>query len=101
MLSGTKHLERWHLGGEVRTATETLCPFPSVLCCLEGQHLSAWCSRELWAAALCLNSDIQQVILNINMVMFNKCRVLHLGLDNPSCVYGLGDGWMEVSPVER
>lgn len=55
----------------------------------------------MWAAALCLNSDIQQVILNINMVMFNKCRVLRLGLDNPSCVYGLGDGWMEVSPVER
>lgn len=33
----------------------------------------------------------------LSIMMFNKCRVLHL--DNPSYVYGVGDGWSCGCPI--
>ena len=39
----------------------------------------------------------------VNLIMFNKakCRVLHLGQDNPRYLYKLGGDLLESSPVEK
>ena len=81
--------------------------------CCGSQNVSVFISIDSWGkfadgtklsgAADTLEGRDALQRANANLMKFNKakCKVLHLGQDNPKHKYKLGREWLESSPEEK